>query len=115
MEELEAVINSNGESEKLQINNDFKSNTVILPKLHQNAPNPFTEKTIIKYVIPENVQKASVLIFNMQGTLLKTYDNLLSNNGELIINGGELEAGMYMYSLIVDGKEIDTKKMILSK
>lgn len=115
VEELEAVINSNGESEKLQINNDFKSNTVILPKLHQNAPNPFTEKTVIKYVIPENVQKASILIFNMQGTLLKTYDNLLSNNGELIINGGELEAGMYMYSLIVDGKEIDTKKMILSK
>lgn len=114
VEELEAVINSNGESEKLQINNDFKSNTVILPKLHQNAPNPFTEKTVIKYVIPENVQKVSILIFNMQGTLIKSYDNL-SNNGELTINGGELEAGMYMYSLIVDGKEIDTKKMILSK
>jgi len=78
-------------------------------------PNPFTEKTVIKYVIPENVQKASILIFNMQGTLLKSYDNLLSNNGELTINGGELEAGMYMYSLIVEGKEIDTKKMILSK
>ena len=114
VEELEAVIKSNGESEKLQINNDFKSNTVILPKLYQNAPNPFTEKTVIKYVIPENVQKASILIFNMQGTLMKSYDNL-SNKRELTINGGELEAGMYMYSLIVDGKEVDTKKMILSK
>jgi hypothetical protein len=91
-------------------------NIDVLPTviLYQNVPNPFTEKTVIKYVIPENVQKVSILIFNMQGTLIKSYDNL-SNNGELTINGGELEAGMYMYSLIVDGKEIDTKKMILSK
>ncbi len=32
----------------------------------------------------------------------------------IILNGNELEAGMYIYSLISDGAEIDTKRMILT-
>ena len=36
-------------------------------------------------------------------------------NGSAVINGYELTPGMYMYTLIVDGKEIDTKKMILTE
>ena len=31
------------------------------------------------------------------------------------INGYELQAGIYLYSLVVGGQEIDTKRMILSK
>jgi len=30
-------------------------------------------------------------------------------------NGGELQPGMYLYSLIIDGKEMDTKRMILTE
>ncbi len=33
----------------------------------------------------------------------------------LTIDGYTLDAGMYLYSLIADGKEVDTKKMILTK
>lgn len=31
------------------------------------------------------------------------------------INGNSLAAGMYLYSLVIDGKEVDTKRMILTK
>ena len=31
------------------------------------------------------------------------------------INGYELQPGLYLYSLVIDGQEIDTKRMILSK
>jgi hypothetical protein len=31
------------------------------------------------------------------------------------IQGSEFQAGMYLYSLIADGKEVDTKRMILTK
>jgi hypothetical protein len=31
------------------------------------------------------------------------------------IEGHTLKAGMYLYTLIADGKEVDTKKMILTK
>jgi len=38
-----------------------------------------------------------------------------TNHVKLTISGSELNAGMYFYSLIADGKEVDTKKMILTK
>jgi len=31
------------------------------------------------------------------------------------LSGSELAAGMYLYALIVNGKEVDTKRIILTK
>ena len=82
--------------------------------LYQNTPNPFDENTVVRYVLPEGTQRASILIYNMNGEELMTYDHL-QGNSELEINGGILKAGMYLYSLIADGKEVDTKRMILTR
>jgi hypothetical protein len=38
-----------------------------------------------------------------------------SGPGQAIINVGDLASGTYYYSLVVNGKLIDTKKMILTK
>jgi hypothetical protein len=84
------------------------------PVLYQNAPNPFSEKTEIKFSLPDNVVNASIYIFNMQGALIKQIPIKKDQSG-IVISGSELSAGMYLYSLIVDGKEIDTKRMILTK
>ena len=35
--------------------------------------------------------------------------------GALTIDGNTLEAGMYLYTLIVDDKEVDTKRLILQQ
>jgi hypothetical protein len=40
--------------------------------LYQNIPNPFSIQTEIKYYIPESATNGSLLIFNMQGTLIKS-------------------------------------------
>jgi hypothetical protein len=82
--------------------------------LYQNMPNPFSESTRIKYKLDQNVQSASILIFDMQGSLLKTF-NRLDKIDEIVVNSYELKPGMYLYSLITDGIEIDTKRMILTK
>ena len=50
----------------------------------------------------------------MQGTLLKSYKLNNKGNSFLEISGSELKPGMYMYTLVSDGKEIDTRKMILT-
>jgi len=83
-------------------------------RLYQNTPNPFTTKTQIKCYIPDNVKTAQLNIYNMQGTQLKKYP--ISRTGEIDveISAYELTAGMYLYALIVDGKEIDVKRMILT-
>jgi hypothetical protein len=37
-----------------------------------------------------------------------------TGQGEIILKGSELQPGMYLYVLIVDGNIIDTKRMILT-
>jgi len=88
---------------------------IALCKLYQNAPNPFTQDTQIKYYLPENVKVAQLCIYNLQGTQIKQI--LITQRGEglQLLSGSELTAGMYLYALIVDGKEVDTKRMILTK
>lgn len=82
--------------------------------LSQNTPNPFSERTEIRFTLPSDAKNAFIYIFNMQGTLQKQIA-VTPSMQSIIINGYELSPGMYIYSLIVNGKEIDTKRMIISK
>jgi hypothetical protein len=81
--------------------------------LYQNTPNPFKEITEIRYVLPEEVNIAEIYVFDMQGKLLKKFP--ADKSGVVVIKGSDLKAGIYLYSLIVDGKQVDTKRMILTK
>jgi hypothetical protein len=83
--------------------------------LVQNYPNPFTASTSVRYNVASTAKTASIMIFDMAGTLLRTYDNIQKGDATITIEAGELNAGMYMYSLIVDGVELDSKRMILTK
>lgn len=84
-------------------------------ELFQNAPNPFNETTYIKCSIPQNIEKAELIVFNMQGSTIA--QRTINERGIVSaqINASELESGMYIYSLICDGKEIGSKRMILTK
>ncbi|MCO5269907.1 MAG: T9SS type A sorting domain-containing protein [Brumimicrobium sp.] len=82
--------------------------------LKQNSPNPFNEHTEIKFSIDEhNFRNASILIFDLNGLLIKQYDIQKGGDGSIQINGNELKAGMYIYTLLVNQREVDSKKMIL--
>jgi trimeric autotransporter adhesin len=94
---------------------DQKNNSETSPQLFQNSPNPFSQSTAIKCFIPEKNKTASLMIFDMNGTLKRTIPVHGKDEVNVTVNGKELIAGMYFYSLIVDGKEIDTKKMILTE
>lgn len=97
---LEAGLNSDQE-----ISNSFE----------QNNPNPFTENTIINYQVSYDVNNAVMYIFDMNGKLI---DNHVLNNGagnELLIAGNTLAAGMYIYTMVCDGVEVGSKRMILTK
>ncbi|HEY6914637.1 MAG TPA: tail fiber domain-containing protein, partial [Paludibacter sp.] len=84
-------------------------------RLNQNIPNPFSRETRIDCFIPETSGNSVIYIYNMNGTQLQQYG--INGKGEqsVTISGNTLEPGMYLYALIVDGKEIDTKRMILTK
>jgi len=92
---------------------DIKSGN-INAYLKQNAPNPFTQTTSIQYYLPESVHNAQLIVYSIDGRQVKSF-TLTTGVNNVTINAGSLSAGQYMYSLVVDGKKVDTKNMVLTK
>ncbi len=82
-------------------------------ELFQNVPNPFRGYTSIGYRLPENTSDAKILIFDMNGRKIKQVQLEGTGEGKVDINATELSAGMYLYSLMINGAEAATKRMIL--
>jgi trimeric autotransporter adhesin len=79
--------------------------------LYQNAPNPFGAGTTIKYFVPDNTD-ARIIFYDEFGDQLKIFTISEKGMGEIKIEASNLSTGMYSYSLFVNGKLVDTKKMI---
>lgn len=84
-------------------------------KLEQNAPNPFNEVTRIEYALPEGTVGAVLTISDMQGRPVRTMANLTGGRQVLEIKAGSLAAGVYIYTLTVNGKEVTSKRMVLTR
>jgi hypothetical protein len=65
--------------------------------------------------LPETTRQAAIYIYNLQGAELKSYQLTQKGLNTITVYGSELSVGMYLYTLVVDGKIIDTKRMILTK
>ncbi len=93
-------------------------------ELSQNYPNPFNPTTIINYQLSiVNYKTAEIVVHNSAGQSVwsttvgarSSCPSLGTTNGSILFNGSKFNSGIYYYSLIVDGKKIDTKSMILIK
>jgi hypothetical protein len=82
--------------------------------LYQNTPNPFKEKTVIRFRLADDAQNAAICIFDLTGKQLKKLP-ISSGETSISVNGWELGEGMFLYTLLVNGQEIDTKRMIITK
>ena len=98
------------ENEDLNETEDITTNAF----LFQNTPNPFSTQTVIKYFVPENTRNACIYVFSLNGNLLLTKTISNTGNGSVTVSGNELNAGMYIYTLAIDGVEVDSKRMILT-
>lgn len=84
-------------------------------KLYQNAPNPWSSETVIRYSLPQSVANADIYIYDMQGTQLKRIPAQGRGENQVTLTAHDLKAGMYIYALVADGALIDSKQMILTK
>jgi hypothetical protein len=77
-------------------------------------PNPSYYETTIEYMLPNGVDQAEFRIYDMNGAEISkhTVDNNFSN---LLISNRDVTPGTYLYSLVVKGQVIETKKIILLK
>jgi hypothetical protein len=87
-------------------------NVIIGYSIEQNVPNPFSDKTSIRFQLAPGVQSATLSIFNLNGAFVRDYA-LEGNSGEVEILASEIGKGMYIYSLNQNGQEIISKRMIV--
>ena len=115
-EELDAVKGVKGteEAQKSPSASGINSKANAKNVLYQNTPNPFKEQTVIRFRLADDVHDAAICIFDMTGKMIRKLP-ISSGMDSVSIGGYELGEGMFLYSLIVNGQEIDTKKMVISK
>lgn len=80
--------------------------------LNQNVPNPFAESTYITYNIPDSFKFAQIIFSTTDGKIIKAVDVKETGRGRINVFASDLSSGLYTYSLIIDGRVIDTKKMV---
>lgn len=84
--------------------------------LDQNIPNPPTGNfTKINYNIPNGTIKAELVITDNAGRKIKQISLNTFGKGLLNLDTKGLASGTYAYTMYVDGKIIDTKKMVVVK
>jgi flagellar hook assembly protein FlgD len=81
--------------------------------LEQNNPNPVSGSTTIRYHIPENTGTAHLTITNTKGQLIRTISINGKGAGQVNLNTTMLAAGTYNYTLWADGKQSDTKRLVI--
>ena len=115
-QELDEVngINADDKSQSRSIANGVNTAIATGNVLYQNTPNPFKEKTVIRFKLADDAQNAAICIFDLTGKQLKKMP-ISSGETSVSVNGWELGEGMFLYTLLVNGQEIDTRRMIITK
>ena len=94
--------------------NDVDGSVEVLA-LGQNKPNPFGTSTEIEVSVPESVQSAFVYVYDLQGKKVQQVNLTARGKQTVQLNAADLTDGMYLYSLIADGKVVETRRMIVDK
>ncbi|HEX6226872.1 MAG TPA: tail fiber domain-containing protein [Chryseolinea sp.] len=83
--------------------------------LYQNHPNPFSTETEIGVSLPDNTENANLVFYTVDGKQLKLLH--LFNRGDFTVkvDSNELTRGICFYALIVEGKIIDSKRLLVTK
>ncbi|MEO5984544.1 MAG: tail fiber domain-containing protein, partial [Ferruginibacter sp.] len=104
--------------EEILTANSNNGNNINLPSnafLNQNIPNPVSGNTTIEYHVPATVSSANLTITNAAGQLFKTIKINKRGIGHETINTSTFAKGTYNYTLWADGKQVDTKRLIISR
>lgn len=86
-------------------------------ELLQNHPNPFDESTYIGVNVrqPFDYTEAFIQVMDMQGKEIDRLPlRLQPGMNEVLFHHGLVDAGVYLYSLVIDNEMVDTKRMVFA-
>ena len=82
--------------------------------LFQNSPNPTKSSTTIECYLDLYSPNAIIAVYDLNGLQLKEYPIYHQGRNTVFIEANEFLPGIYLYSFLVDGKMIDTKRMVIT-
>jgi hypothetical protein len=113
MQKVEEMLSLSGNQQA----EELRQQTVVLSGgayLQQNVPNPFDHTTVINYFVPDEHARVQMQFLSISGEVLHAVD-LSSGKGSVTVTSEVLPSGTYQYSLIVNGKVIGSRQMIISR
>jgi hypothetical protein len=91
--------------------NDLTANTVLMD---QNFPNPSNGLTTIRFYVDGKFKNKTIVLKDLSGRIIHAY-NLTEGEDHIKIDVASLQQGLYYYSLVIDGKIMSTKKMVIEQ
>lgn len=87
----------------------YSSDRITVSNIYPNPANDYAE---LDYTVQGNVRDAKVIFYNILASPVAEYE-LAKNDRKLRVNTREMPTGVYFYRLVVDGKNVATKKMLV--
>ena len=84
-------------------------------RMDQNKPNPFSGSTVISLNVPESTKQAAIYIYDLSGKQVQSLPVTERGETDITVYASGLSAGMYVYTLVVDGQVKVTRKMVVSQ
>jgi hypothetical protein len=79
-------------------------------------PNPAGNSTTIDYSLPAGAGSAVCQVYSLSGNSITSVAlPAAPGKSQVQLNTSQLAAGMYIYALVVDGKVLDTKKLVIAR
>jgi hypothetical protein len=101
----------------ININNIEKFDVVSGIELLQNKPNPSDESTMITVKVngPVNYKNAEIIISDLSSNVIKRYPIILNEGiNEVMYEHGYHASGTFIYSLLIDGNILQSRKMVFT-
>ena len=83
--------------------------------MDQNVPNPFSHETTIKYTVTNDTKTAVLNVYDLSGKQISSFPLTEKGTSSITITSDKLAAGIYIYSVVADGKIVDTKRMVVEQ
>lgn len=107
LDKIEQTLNiSNIQKNTISVSNAY---------LDQNVPNPANNSTTINYYLPQHTNTAIINISDVNGKIFKTFSLAPTGSGQVVFQTNTLRSGTYQYSLIVNGRMVDSKKFVVTR
>lgn len=76
-------------------------------------PNPVEDQLKLHYQLPKEAKYASIKVTDIEGKLVEEFE--ITPSFDYLLLPSNYNNGLYLYTLIVDGKVVKTEKILLNK